>query len=102
MHRDVRVELEPGRAEQAAMDLWRGEFNGIRPHEALGMKCPAEVYAASDKKYKGTPEDLDYPGMTSRKVSTRGVIGWARNPSVYQHQPGWLVSGPKALNRGNV
>jgi putative transposase len=76
MHRDVSVELEPGSGEQAALDLWRGEFNGVRPHEALGMKCPAEVYTASTKKYEGTPEDLDYPGMLSRKVTSHGMIGW--------------------------
>ncbi len=44
MHRDIGGELEPGTAEQGAMDLWRQEFNQERPHEALGMKCPAEVY----------------------------------------------------------
>src|ERR1700722_11698883 len=76
MHRDVSRELEPGQGEQAVLDLWRGEFNGVRPHEALGMKCPAEVYTPSLKKYQGTPEDLDYPGMLSRKVTSHGVIGW--------------------------
>ena len=47
MHRDIRMELEPDTAEQAALDLWRQEFNRERPHEALGMKCPAEVYQHS-------------------------------------------------------
>ncbi len=36
-------------------------FNYERPHEALGMRCPGEVYLASERKYEGTPEDLDYP-----------------------------------------
>jgi putative transposase len=100
MHRDIWVELEPDRAEQAAMDLWRGEFNGIRPHEALGMKCPAEVYAPSHKKYEGTPEDLDYPGMISRKVSTRGVIGWQGTPLfISTSLAGWSV-GLKPLTEG--
>jgi len=74
MHRDIRVELEPSTAEQAALDLWRQEFNCERPHEALGMRCPAEVYRSSDKKYEGTPEDLEYPDMLRRKVTNDGTI----------------------------
>lgn len=29
---------------EAALRDWRTKYNEIRPHEALGMKCPAEVY----------------------------------------------------------
>jgi hypothetical protein len=36
------------------------EFNTERPHEALAMKCPAEIYAASSQPYSGLP-DLTYP-----------------------------------------
>ena len=36
------------------------EFNTERPHEALGMKCPAELYTASTRVYAGLPE-LTYP-----------------------------------------
>jgi putative transposase len=74
MHRDIRVELEPGTAEQEALDLWRQEFNCERPHEALGMRCPAEVYTPSDKKYEGTPEDLEYTDMVRRKITHDGTI----------------------------
>ena len=74
MHRDVRLELEACKADREALELWREEFNQERPHEALGMKCPAQVYQPSARKYEGTPEDLEYAGMTSRKVSTDGVI----------------------------
>lgn len=35
-------------------------FNTERPHEALAMKCPAELYSASARHYHGLPE-LDYP-----------------------------------------
>ncbi|HEU5396112.1 MAG TPA: IS481 family transposase [Verrucomicrobiae bacterium] len=76
MHLDICRELEPSTSEQAALDLWREEFNTERPHESLGMKCPAEVYTSSARKYEGTPEDVDYPGMASRKVSTPGMLGW--------------------------
>ena len=78
MHRDIELELVPSAAEQEVLDLWRQEFNGQRPHEALGMRCPAEVYAPSLKRYEGTPEDLEYPGLASRKVSRHGDIKWER------------------------
>jgi putative transposase len=32
------------------------EFNNERPHEALLMKCPAEMYTASPRLYKGIQE----------------------------------------------
>jgi hypothetical protein len=46
--------------QQARFDAFVHEFNIERPHEALAMKCPAEVYAASTRPYDGLP-DLAYP-----------------------------------------
>jgi transposase InsO family protein len=76
MHRDISVELEPRTAEQEGLDLWREEFNQERPHEALGMKCPAQVYRLSQRAYAGTPQDIEYPGMDARLVTRNGEIGW--------------------------
>jgi putative transposase len=83
MHRDVRVELEAGRIgrDQAAFDQWRQEYNQERPHEGLGMKTPAEVYARSERSYEGTPEDIDYGGSSTRKVSQgTGIIRYKAQP----------------------
>ncbi len=75
MHGDISRELEAvGESDQAALDLWRQSFNYERPHEALGMRCPGEVYVASEKKYDRTPEDLDYPQMCTRRVCQHGTI----------------------------
>jgi transposase InsO family protein len=76
MHRDIGRELEPRTAEQAALDLWREEFNYERPHEALGMKCPADIYQRSARVYVGTPEDMAYPGMYGRRVDKHGKVDW--------------------------
>jgi transposase InsO family protein len=46
--------------QQARFDDFVVEFNAERPHEALEMKCPAEVYIPSSKPYSGLPE-LTYP-----------------------------------------
>lgn len=46
--------------QQARFDEFMGEFNDERPHEALGMKMPAEIYTASNRPYNGLSE-LAYP-----------------------------------------
>ena len=46
--------------QQARFDAFVGEFNDERPHEALAMKTPAELYAASPRPYQGLP-DISYP-----------------------------------------
>ena len=35
-------------------------YNHERPHQALGMKVPADVYARSPRVYRGL-EELDLP-----------------------------------------
>ena len=79
LHLDVEQELRGAKLteQQAGFDEWRGTFNQERPHEALGMKCPAEVYSNSERKYEGTPNDLEYIGMDARKVAKWGSISWA-------------------------
>jgi transposase InsO family protein len=46
--------------QQARFDDFVDEFNNQRPHEALGMKMPAEVYVPSHRPYAGLTE-LAYP-----------------------------------------
>jgi transposase InsO family protein len=46
--------------QQAKFDAFVHEFNSERPHEALAMKCPAEVYMPSTRLYRGLPE-VSYP-----------------------------------------
>ena len=77
MHLDISRELEAmGESDQEVLDLWRRSFNYERPHESLGMRCPGELYRASERKYEGTPEDLEYPQMCARRVSGCGNINF--------------------------
>jgi transposase InsO family protein len=46
--------------QQARFDDFVQEYNAERPHEALAMKCPAELYTPSARPYDGLPE-LSYP-----------------------------------------
>jgi len=45
---------------QAKFDAFIDEFNTERPHEALAMRCPAEVYRPAPRTYDGLP-DVVYP-----------------------------------------
>jgi transposase InsO family protein len=42
--------------QQAKFDAFIEEFNGERPHEALAMQCPGELYTPSPRVYSGIPE----------------------------------------------
>ncbi len=46
--------------QQGRFDDFVSEFNHERPHQAIGMKTPGELYAPSSKTYGGLP-DVEYP-----------------------------------------
>lgn len=65
MHLTLKKEATrpPGRnclQQQARFDAFVQEFNTERPHEALDMRTPSEVYLPSTRPYEGLPE-LTYP-----------------------------------------
>ena len=47
--------------QQERFDAFRHEFNHDRPHEALGMRPPAALYAPSARRYPDRLPELDYP-----------------------------------------
>ena len=46
--------------QQAKLDDFQETYNSERPHQALGMKFPAELYVPSPRPYRGLPE-VAYP-----------------------------------------
>ena len=65
MHRTLKAEATRPAGmnflqQQARFDDFVSKFNTERPHQALGMKRPADLYAASERPYRGLP-DIDYP-----------------------------------------
>ncbi len=95
MHLDISRELQGGRIgrDQNAFDIWRHEYNTERPHEALQMKRPAEVYQPSCRTYEGTPDQLDYGSMETRKVHPKnGTITFrSEQISLSAALAGWNV-----------
>jgi len=104
MHGDLFRELERegvGR-DQDAFDLWREEYNTVRPHEALGMATPAEVYRVSERAYEGTPADLDYGVLTSRRVPVNGMISFHKEQiRISASLAGWSV-GLRPAGEGRI
>lgn len=79
MHADVSVEIQAEAAQtrklqQVACDEWRAEFNHVRPHEALGMKTPGEVYKASSRQLATAPVARYVGGMKLVRVGKSGHI----------------------------
>jgi transposase InsO family protein len=83
MHRTLKFETtRPAArnllAQQEKFDSFIRVFNEMRPHEALGMRTPAEVYRPSTRLYR--PAELDYPLHDDAKlVSTHGHVRLGRH-----------------------
>ena len=65
MHRTLKQETtRPAQQnllqQQASFDAFIDEFNNERPHEALNMRMPKEVYRPTTRTYNGLPE-IEYP-----------------------------------------
>jgi len=65
MHRTLKQDTSrPSGAnflqQQAKFDEFIEEYNTERPHEALAMKCPGDIYVPSTRPYQGLSEP-DYP-----------------------------------------
>jgi putative transposase len=66
MHRTLKFETtRPAAAnllqQQERFDRFVEEFNRVRPHEALGLKRPADVYQPSARPFPTDLDDPDYP-----------------------------------------
>ena len=79
MHVDVATDLEAQasdslQAQQRAADDWLALFNHVRPHEALGMRCPADLYCRSPRPFLGS-RDPRYPANFARRyVGSKGCV----------------------------
>jgi hypothetical protein len=83
MHRTLKAETTrpPSRTmpeQQERFDGFRREYNQERPHEALGQRPPASLYASSTREYRpDRQEPEEYPGhYERRRVRSDGTIKW--------------------------
>jgi len=85
LHRTMNQELIMGRQfntlqeVDACMQEWRRKYNEDRPHEALGMRTPAEVYTPSEREYKEQVPQYEYSGIHHIiKVNNWGYLRYDR------------------------
>lgn len=80
MHRTLKQDTtRPARSnllqQQERFDEWIQEFNQERPHEALDMKRPAEVYTKSLRPCPDVLPPLDYRTHDDiRRVTAQGLL----------------------------
>jgi len=88
MHADIRIDIQDDaartlRSQQLVCDEWRTEFNHVRPHEALEMRTPAELYRPSPRR-PGRVVVGGYPECcTLLKVQHNGQMRWRMHQMVY-------------------
>ena len=79
MHRTLKLEAtQPARShllqQQETFDQFKDQFNFERPHQALDMKRPGDIYQKSTRPYRGL-SDITYPGFDkSLLISNCGRI----------------------------
>ena len=82
MHRELKADLatpasSTKRAQQRRTDGWVDDYNGVRPHEALGQRTPAECYRKGPEDSGGQRLRLKYPKHWEvRSVRSNGQIRW--------------------------
>jgi transposase InsO family protein len=64
-------------AQQRRFGKWLRVYNYQRPHEALGMRVPAELYHRSRRRYRGPRPPRCWRGGSVRRVRPNGEIYWA-------------------------
>lgn len=63
----------------AKLQAWREKYNNERPHEALNMRCPAEVYEPSNRTYTDKIAKYEYDGRFHViKVNNWGYVRFDR------------------------
>jgi len=82
MHRTLKAATaQPPAAnlasQQRRFDNWRREYNGQRPHEALGQRPPSAMFGASRRPLPERLPEVTYPdGYVVRQVRQNGSIKW--------------------------
>ena len=79
----------------AALAEFRLSYNERRPHEALGMKRPAERYRRSPQVYQENVKEWEYPaGSDVRRLNSQGMLT--------EQGQRWFVCGALAGKRVRV
>jgi putative transposase len=65
------------RAQQSAFDRFTACYNDLRPHEALDMRTPSDLYEPSSRSMTWRVVEFEYDELFEvRRVRTDGTIKW--------------------------
>jgi len=65
------------KAQQQRFNRFMEEFNHVRPHQALGQKCPVTVVQRYGREYPDRLPQIEYPeSFLVRRVRSNGYIKW--------------------------
>jgi transposase InsO family protein len=92
-HERVHVDMLPlqeqsaptRKAQQVLCEKWQREFNHIRPHEALQMRTPAEVYKRSSRSLPAVATAKYPAGSLLRRVKGNGCFYWKQRDVFVSH-----------------
>jgi transposase InsO family protein len=82
VHLDIAREIEKYpeknlQTEQRRFNRWKYDFNAVRPHHALDMKTPEDIYVASKRRFDEREPIYMYPDhFETRSVSPAGQFCW--------------------------
>ena len=63
--------------QQSWLDVFRQEYNHIRPHESLAMATPASRWHPSVQAFQSSPPEWDYPsGVKVMRLAGDGQLNW--------------------------
>ena len=101
MHLTLKLETTKPAAknflqQQAKFDDFIHCYNNERPHQALNMRCPAQLYLPSLRPYRGLP-DLTYP-LARQSRHCDHLRPHLLQPTENQPQPG-LLARPSESNK---
>jgi transposase InsO family protein len=104
MHLSYEIELcrKPAwdlKGQKSLTRNWVKAFNNKRPHEALNMRCPAEIYIKSSLRYRQPKRPFRYEDWPTRNVDKKGDLWWGNQrrfigEAFAGHQVGLKPIGP--------
>jgi putative transposase len=106
MHQIYQAEIADApsptpRAHQRRSDRWRQLYNHVRPHDALGLRTPAQGYHASPRRLPKTLPPWVYPTTwLQRRISADGRLFWQGRQRFIGRAFGGEIIGLKTVQPG--
>lgn len=106
MHRIYQAEVADSpaakpSAHQRRSDRWRQLYNHVRPHDALGLRTPAQCYHASPRRLPKTLPPWVYPTTwLQRRISADGRLFWQGRQRFIGRAFGGEIIGLKTVQPG--